>query len=236
MIIIPQKWVERYKEVPDGWWQEYPRLEKYDIPLLVRLSAKAVGVDERLLITRMQLEQSALTYAWNNSDRYSDEDKLRYLCGVDKTDGGPRKNGWFGPERQMLGCALRFKYWYRGKDGPRPEWKNWLGLREDPKYAAGVPFVKDGITIEPANQASADCLRYTSSMTAQSTLRQIGLRLFPIDYIEGVDDWAAPAVDRVRRAGIMLGKTMDDFAGRDPITRQEVAVIVDRLMNWSSNT
>lgn len=195
MTIIPQAWVSRPAIVPAYWWPEHaPRLVARvpQMPALVRDAAQAVGVDERLLVTRMQLEQSALTYAWDGSTTdYSqlttaggqrDVLKLRYLCGVDRTDRGDRDGGWFGAERQLLGCALRFKHWYRGEDGPRAEWRNWLRLREDPAYRAGVPVTRGGVTITPANQASADALRYTTSMPAQERLRQIGLRYFPEDY------------------------------------------------------
>jgi len=198
LLIIPQAWTERYAPLPDDWWQaNAPALIRYapNVPGYVRYAAQAVGVDERLLVTRMQLEQSAITYAWDGTttdygelatSRGCSRDalKLRYLCGVDRTDSGDRDGGWFGPERQLLGCALRFKYWYRGKDGPRDGWRNWLGLREDPRYQAGVTVTRGGVTITPANQASADCLRYTSSMPAQERLREIGLKYFPQDYAE----------------------------------------------------
>lgn len=197
MIIIPQAWTSAHADLPPGWWQQNaPALVAYapDLPGLVHRAASEVGVDERLLVTRMQLEQSALTYAWDGSTRdYTggaggDVLKLRYLCGVDRTDSGDRPLGWFGAERQLTACALRFRYWYRGEDGPRDEWRNWLGLREDPAYRAGVPVTRGGVTITPGNQASADALRYTSSMAAQERLRQIGLRYFPEDYEEEVAD------------------------------------------------
>lgn len=190
MTIIPQAWIARPALLPAHWWPEHaPRLVARvpQMPALVRDAAQAVGVDERLLVTRMQLEQSALTYAWDGSARdypHGDADKLRYLCGVDRTDAGDRAGGWFGAERQLLGCALRFAYWYRGEHGPRAEWRNWLHLREDPAYRAGVPVTRGGVTITPANQASADALRYTSSMPAQERLRAIGLRYFAEDYEE----------------------------------------------------
>lgn len=197
MTIIPQAWIERHADLPPLWWQQNaPALVAYapEVSRLVHNVAVQVGVDERLLVTRMQLEQSALTYAWDGSTTdYSqlttaggqrDVLKLRYLCGVDRTDAGDRAGGWFGAERQLLGCALRFAYWYRGEDGPRAEWRNWLHLREDPAYRAGVPVTRGGVTITPDNQASADCLRYTSSMPAQERLRQIGLRYFAEDYEE----------------------------------------------------
>ena len=190
MLIIPQAWVERYAPLPDDWWQQHaPAFVAYapDVPALVTEAAMTTGVDERLLITRMQLEQSAITYAWDGSARDypgGDASKLRYLCGVDRTDSGDREGGWFGAGRQLMGCALRFSDWYRGEDGPGPGMENWLGLREDPRYQAGVTVTRAGVSITPANQASADCLRYTTSMPAQARLRAIGMRYFPEDYAE----------------------------------------------------
>ena len=190
MLIIPQAWVERYAPLPDDWWQQHaPAFVAYapDVPALVTEAAMTAGVDERLLVTRMQLEQSAITYAWDGSARDypgGDAAKLKYLCGVDRTDSGDRDGGWFGAGRQLMGCALRFSDWYRGEDGPGPGMENWLGLREDARYRAGVPVTRGGVTITPANQASADALRYTSSMAAQERLRQIGLRWFAEDYAE----------------------------------------------------
>jgi len=174
--------------LPKGWWEEHaPALLRAapGIADTVARVARDVNVDPRLLITRMQLEQSAITYAWDGSDGTypgGDADKLRYLCGVDRTDSGDREGGWFGVEAQVLGCALRFKHWYRGEDGPRDGWENWLGLQEDPRYQAGMPVTRGGETITPANQASADCLRYTTSMPAQRHLREIGRRWFQEDY------------------------------------------------------
>jgi len=45
-----------------------------------------------------------------------------------------------------------------------------------------------------------------------------------------VDAWALPAVERMQAAGIMAGKSADWFGGREPITRQEVAVVADRIV------
>lgn len=190
LLIIPQAWVAGYRALPDDWWRaNAPALIRYapNVPGYVRYAAQAVGVDERLLVTRMQLEQSAITYAWDGSARDypgGDRDKLKYLCGVDRTDSGDREGGWFGAGRQLMGCALRFSDWYRGEDGPGPGMENWLGLREDPRYQAGVTVTRAGVSITPANQASADCLRYTTSMPAQARLRAIGMKYFPEDYAE----------------------------------------------------
>lgn len=189
--IIPQKWVKGFEALPDGWLAERAPGLLWKVPRIgthIRAAAKGVGVSEKLLVTRMQLEQSALTYRWDESTNdyggglAGEEKKLCYLCGVDRTDSGDREGGWFGPEYQLLGCALRFGYWYRGRSPENPEWRNWLGLREDPAFASGVPVTRAGMTIIPANQASADCLRYTTSMSAQHHLREIGLKWFPEDY------------------------------------------------------
>jgi hypothetical protein len=190
--IIPQVWVERYSPLPSNWLISMaPGLTRKvpDISVIVDEVSKAVGVDARLLVTRMQLEQSAVTYPWDGSTRdygggtAGEGKKLRYLCGVDRTDSGDRQGGWFGVEPQLGGCALRFRYWYRGRSGPFPEWRNWLGLLEDPKFAPGVPVTRQGQTIIPANQASADCLRYTTGMGAQTNLRNIGRLWFQDDYL-----------------------------------------------------
>ena len=192
--IIPQSWVDRYAPLPHGWWSDRARGLQRMVPGIADLVdrvAREVGVDPRLLVTRMELEQSAISYAWDGSTRdygggkQGEQEKLRWLCGVDKTDSGPRPGAWEGPERQLLGCALRFKYWYRGKDGHRPEWRNWLGLKDDPAYRPGVSVVRKGVSMTPSNQASADCLRYTSSLPGSLRLREIGLRWFGEDYSVG---------------------------------------------------
>lgn len=190
--IIPQVWAERYEPLPGNWLEENARAlchKEPNMPTYVWTISMAAGIDPRLLVTRMQLEQSAVTYAWDGSTHdygggYAGEQKkLKYLCGVDRTDSGDRPHGWFGVERQLQGCALRFRYWYRGQDGPYPDWGNWLGLTEDPKFAPGVPVTRQEQTIIPANQASADCLRYTTGMGAQHHLREIGKLWFPDDYL-----------------------------------------------------
>jgi hypothetical protein len=193
LLIIPQAWVEE-PEPPDRAWmlehapalmEKYPQVFDYMYDVAVH-----VGVSWKLLITRAEAEQSAASYAWDGSTwhygggRQGDLWKLYYFCGVDKTDSGPRPGGWFNPKMQMLGCALRFKYWYRGIYPANRRWRNWLGLEEDARYQAGVPVTRKGITIVPVNQASADCLRYTTSMTAQYNLAEVGRRWFPEDYRE----------------------------------------------------
>ncbi len=45
-----------------------------------------------------------------------------------------------------------------------------------------------------------------------------------------VDSWAKPSVERMQAAGIMVGRTDGTFGGREPITRQEVAVVAERLL------
>lgn len=210
LLIIPQAWVSGPETLPESWLREHaPGLCRVwpDAPEVVNRVASEVGVSAKLLVTRMQLEQGAVTYAWDGSSRDyasegtppnlpgiirqpgSDAWKLHYLCGVDKTDSGPRKDGWFGPERQLYGCGCRFRFVYRGDGvpdsvlavtGPIP--KDLRGLGESDAYAPGVPVTRNGVTITPTNQASADCLRYTSSMEAQRRLSEIGRRWWPEDY------------------------------------------------------
>lgn len=184
--IVPQKWVERYAPLPQGWWaQNAPGMARRvpELPGRLDVLCQAHGVDPRLLLVRMQAEQAALTYAWDESARdYAggDADKLRYLCGADRTDGGDRPGGWFGWQRQLQAVVARFRYWYRGES--QAELPNWLGLRADPTYAAGVPVRVDGVTVTPANQVSADCLRYTPHLAAVELVRGIGRRYFGEDY------------------------------------------------------
>ncbi len=211
MVIIPQHWVDEYKPLPDDWLETNASGLLKRVPGFadtLRNVAASVGVAEHLLVTRMQLEQSAITYAWDGTTKdyqggkLGDETKLLYLCGVDKTDSGPRPGGWFGVEKQMLGCALRFKYWYRGHDGPRQGWENWIGLAASTTFADGVPVTRQGVSITPANQASADCLRYTTSMSAQYHLRDIGMHWFREEYKV---DYQEAAVTTIR------AYTLDEF-------------------------
>jgi hypothetical protein len=45
-----------------------------------------------------------------------------------------------------------------------------------------------------------------------------------------VDPWAADAVAWAQEAGLMLGDPDGRFRGRDPVTRQELAVVLQRLL------
>jgi hypothetical protein len=202
LLILPQNWAEKYVALPSQWLRKNATSGLFraipDIDILIDKVAKEVGIDPRLLVTRMQLEQSAVTYAWDGSDKtYSTEGvksdyyKKEWLCGVDKPNPGPeggRPGAWRGPERQLYGCALRFKYWYRGKNGPKPEWKNHLGLSEDPRYKPGVAVTRSGQTIVPENQISADCLRYTASMGAQYRLKKIAESFFPETPVDPIEE------------------------------------------------
>lgn len=184
--VVPQAWVERYASLPAGWWgQHAPALVRKvpELPRCLDRLCRLHHVDPRLLLVRMQAEQSALTYAWDESARdYAggDTEKLKYLCGADRTDGGDRPGGWFGWEPQLQAVVGRFRYWYRGRSGPGLP--NWLGLSEDPRFRAGQPCRVAGGVVVPANQASADCLRYTPHRKAAELVRSTGRRYFGTDY------------------------------------------------------
>jgi hypothetical protein len=218
MTTLPQHWAEKYAPLPDGWLQAKAAglLQAMpNFPAMLRAAAEAMGVHEHLLVTRCELEQSAITYAWDGSTtdygggRSGEKFKLRYLCGADRTDSGDRPGGWFGPGRQLLACALRFRYWYRGQDGPRPEWRNWLGLEEDPAYQPEVPVTRGGTTLIPANQISADCLRYTTGMDAQTLLSDIAREWFP-DEFEDDDEKTAGGISSMSTL-TQLAPTMESL-------------------------
>ena len=194
LLAIPQAWVETYRPLPVGWWSNHAEgIERVwpECAETVDRVAREVGVDPRLLVTRMELEQSAISYRWDGSTSHyggghdGDARKIKYLCGVDRTDSGDRPGGWFGAERQLLGCALRFRYWYRGLDGPRPEWRNWLGLG-----ATNASATLEGV--EAANLATAMCYRYTPHLAASKLLRLIGMEWFPEDYQEATGGETMP--------------------------------------------
>ena len=241
--VIPQRWVEAYEPLPDGWLESHaPGLCRvwHAAPETVDRVAREVGVSAKLLVTRMELEQGAVSYAWDGTSRdytsaeawaprevlfswsdppdvwmtpdgvrqlpINDRHKLTFLCGADKTDSGPRENGWFGPERQLHACALRFKYWYRGEDGVwhggdgtscyKPGCENWLSMAESAKcgFEAGEPVALSDGTLTPSNQASADAMRYTPHKRGCLRLRDIGMRWWPEDYgeeKEGVERFTA---------------------------------------------
>jgi len=194
LLAIPDAWVETYTPLPADWWQTHGQGIQRIWPACaetVDRVAREVGVDPRLLVTRMELEQSAISYRWDGSTSHyggghdGDARKIKYLCGVDRTDSGDRPGGWFGAERQLLGCALRFRYWYRGLDGPRPEWRNWLGLG-----ATNASATLEGV--EAANLATAMCYRYTPHLAASKLLRLIGMEWFPEDYQEATGGETMP--------------------------------------------
>jgi len=194
LLAIPDAWIETYRPLPTGWWSNHAEgIERVwpECAETVDRVAREVGVDPRLLVTRMELEQSAISYRWDGSTSHyggghdGDARKIKYLCGVDRTDSGDRPGGWFGAERQLLGCALRFRYWYRGLDGPRPEWRNWLGLG-----ATNASATLEGV--EAANLATAMCYRYTPHLAASKLLRLIGMEWFPEDYQEATGGETMP--------------------------------------------
>lgn len=200
LLVIPERWVTRFEPLPDGWLaRKAPGLVRAwrESGSTVERVAREVGVSAKLLVTRMEVEQSAISYAWDGSSGHygggamGDRAKLRYLCGADRTDAGERPDGWFGPELQLYGCAVRFRYVYRGRTLPSelaerlpPVPREVAVLGEDPRYAPGVAVTRAGKSIVPANQASADCLRYTSSLDASRKLAAIGRAWFPRDYEE----------------------------------------------------
>ncbi len=59
-------------------------------------------------------------------------------------------------------------------------------------------------------------------------------RMLSIRDFDQVADWAKESVLNVYEKGIMLGDDQGNFNSQDPITRQEVAVALDRLIQKSS--
>lgn len=55
----------------------------------------------------------------------------------------------------------------------------------------------------------------------------------PIKDFEQVASWAKEPVKKVVRAGIMIGDSHGYFKPTELITRQEVAVVIDRLLNFT---
>jgi len=228
ILIVPQDWVDRHSPLPTGWLAaRAPGLVRV-LPAAdetVERVAREVGLDPRLLVTRMEVEQSAVTYGWDGSLRqYTEADfetlarvwpdanalaecriahgdvcKLGYLCGVDKPGPQPRVDGWFGPELQLYGCALRFKHLYRGRGLPGglsrelpslPAALRGLPASEDVRdpqcapdgFAAGHRIKRGGTWVLPSNQASADCLRYAAGLEGSRNLARIGREWFAEDY------------------------------------------------------
>lgn len=187
---IPQMWVERYGAVPDGWWEEYGGrgIQRVvpEIRELVERAARLCNVDERLLVTRMEVEQGAFIYRWDGTTSHygggaaGDREKLRWLCGLDKTDTGPREGAWTGPALQLLGCAARFRWLYRGQSIPSS-----AGLPPLPKSVgpmAPLWQLGTGRQCVAANEATAMAFRYTPHVGGNRRLRDIGVLWFPEDY------------------------------------------------------
>jgi len=201
---IPQMWVERYGAVPDGWWEEYGEcgIQRVvpEIRELVERAARLCNVDERLLVTRMEVEQGAFTYGWDGTTSHygggaaGDREKLRWLCGLDKTDSGPREGAWTGPALQLLGCAARFRWLYRGQSIPSS-----AGLPPLPKSVgpmAPLWQLGTGRQCVAANEATAMAFRYTPHVGGNRRLRDIGVLWFPDDY--GSEEGASATESRSR--------------------------------------
>jgi N-acetylmuramoyl-L-alanine amidase len=52
----------------------------------------------------------------------------------------------------------------------------------------------------------------------------------PMPEVPDMDEWAAPAVAAVKDAGIMTGYPDGTFRGREPVSRQELASVIARLL------
>jgi hypothetical protein len=215
ILTIPTRWLEGAEECPEGWLETHaPGLLRV-WPVAresVNLVCRTFGCSYKLLVQRMEREQSACSYAWDGSTRdyrqlgdlnghfaalmidqgvdtdvlvdAGDRWKLFYLCGVDKTNSGPRPDGWFGPLLQLAGVAARFCCVYQGKPLPEADWLPELpqalrGYRMDRKaYAAGIPYSGPswgGKVLTPANDATAWGFAYMTSPN-QELLRTIAER------------------------------------------------------------
>jgi N-acetylmuramoyl-L-alanine amidase len=186
LMAIPSRWVERYAETPERWWRKHATHLERRVPDIRRLLARAARlcqVDERLLICMAEKEQSAWSYAWDGSTPHygggleGDAEKLRWLLGVDKTDSGPRPGAWAGPWLQLLGCAARFRWLYRGMVPP-PD----LGLPRLPKGLGPTTPLWEIDGVRAANEATAMAFRYTPHLSGNERLKTIGMDWFGDDY------------------------------------------------------
>ncbi|MBD3176348.1 MAG: hypothetical protein GF320_14305 [Armatimonadia bacterium] len=290
--IIPEEWTECLDTKDTQLAECRPWLEAHsrgilrllpDLPETICHVASVFRVSWKLLVLRMQLEQSAITYAWDDSLRQYDPTqeqaalrgwdwravkargasqhdlvKLGYLCGADKTGEGPRPDGWFGPQLQLAGCADRFACSYAGMALPRhaqrelalpvrpadvrhltPSWEVRAPQQGVPEgFAPGKPVTRQGITVIPSNQASADCLRYTASMSAQRRMAERGRLWWPGDY--GSDPpvpvitkrliWLDPGHGCRKRDGSLDTGTADTSGLHTGLAEKDVVMAVARRL------
>lgn len=159
-------------------------LEALDSPLLTVAGAAAtldqvareVGLDPRVLLTKLQVEQSLVTQA-------PTLERLDWALGYGVPDMGPRQESYRGFERQLEAAARTLKGYLR-PDHPLTV----VGL-------VGRPLVvSDGVVV-PRNRATAALYRYTpwiGDRAVESLTPPFGNYLF---YRVWSEFFGAPSVD-----------------------------------------
>ncbi len=197
-IAIPSIWVGgRYEPLPKSFMNTHTHIKKAcpDIYDIIHDIAKKTDSSAWFFVQRAEFEQGAFTYKWDGSTshygggRKGEVEKLRWFCGVDKTDAGPRVDGWEGVANQLMGAISRFLWWYNGNmyrmEGAPPIPKALLTISTNIAmgYVAGakLPPNKDNYVI-PGNHATASALRYTPHVNTLKRLGDIGRLLDPLAF------------------------------------------------------
>lgn len=104
---------------------------------------------------------------------------------------------------------------------------NVRGYRYYAGHVAIVVRTDGGVTVSE-NSSSRGIGIHSIGSAALGTVAGVARWALPEDV--QYDDWAAEAVEWGKRTGIMVGRG-DGYAGREPMTRQELIVVVKRLFD-----
>jgi hypothetical protein len=197
----------------------------YDTPRITEFleaNCQEYNINQRWVIARGGLEQEI--WKWPN-DEYDFEERLNEMLGFRLWE--EKYLGW---QNQISGCckALRTEYLNPDNDYYVGHWME-----------KGVEMVHGSHTIVyPYNLGEALNMRYNPSESGLGSFASVYRRWFPeyaefgmLTYDESISEWALDDVRWVKDEGIMNGYSDDNFGGKDPLTREQFASVIRRILS-----
>lgn len=180
------------------------------------------NINQRWVIARGALEQQI--WKWPNTAKDFDE-RMSEMLGFRLWD-----KSYLGWENQIAGCCKALRTQYLNPDDQQYYVKRFI--------AEGVQMVHGSKEkLYPTNLGEALNMRYNPSESGLASFSRVYRSWFP-DYVQygmvmydkTVSEWAKPSVLWAQTSGYMKGYSEEDFGGKDPLTREQAAALLQRLL------
>jgi len=188
---------------------------------------EAYNINQRWVIARGTLEQQIWKWLNTASDF---EERINEMLGFRLWD-----NSCMGWENQIVNCCKALRTQYLNPDDSVYYIGNFI--------ETGIQMVHgSGQWLFPMNFGEALDMRYNPSESGLSSFTNVYLSWFPdyaaygiMMYDKSVSNYAKPAALWAKENNLIKGFSDDNFAGRNHLTREQLAVILCRFDIYLKN-